>query len=143
MSANGWFRRELYCPPGLPSVNLPARHAALYFLFPRAFQPLFGHNWVQVTREAARDVAHAFKSLVARGEDRVRARRLILHCAVAMFAEDIRLLPQDLFTHLLDECRRGASSYDLLGILLPPQLTDGIPGKSRSTDRGASHAWAA
>jgi len=26
-----------------------------------------------------------------------------------MFAEDIGLLPQDLFTRLLDECRRGAS----------------------------------
>ena len=60
----------------LPVADLPARHAALNFLFPRAFQPLFGHNWVQVTREAARDVAHAFNSLVARGEDRVRARRL-------------------------------------------------------------------
>ena len=32
-----------------------------------------------------------------------------------MFAEDIGLLPQDIFTRLLDECRRGASSYDLIG----------------------------
>jgi hypothetical protein len=88
-------------------ADLPERHAALNFLFPRSFQPLFAHNWVQVTREAARDVAHAFNSLVARGEDRVRARRFILQCVVAMFAEDIGLLPQDLFTRLLDECRRG------------------------------------
>ena len=48
----------------IPVADLPARHAALNFLFPRAFQPLFGHNWVQVTREAAKDVAHAFNSLV-------------------------------------------------------------------------------
>jgi hypothetical protein len=68
-------------------ADLPERHAALNFLFPRAFN-----------------------SLVARGEDRVRARRFILQCVVAMFAEDIGLLPQDIFTHLLDECRGGASS---------------------------------
>jgi hypothetical protein len=96
-------------------ADLPERHAALNFLFPPAFEPLFAHNWVHVTREAARDVAHAFNSLVSRGEDRVRARRFILQCVVAMFAEDIGLLPQDLFTRLLDECRHGASSYDLIG----------------------------
>src|SRR6266581_3798146 len=95
--------------------DLPTRHAALTFLFLRAFQPLFGHNWVEVTREAAKDVANAFNSLEFRGEDRARARRFILQCVVAMFAEDIGLLPQNLFTRLLDECRKGASSYDLIG----------------------------
>ena len=72
-------------------VDLPDRHAALNFLFPSAFQPIFSHNWVHVTREAARDVAPAFNSPVARGEDRVRARRFILQCVVAMFAEDWRM----------------------------------------------------
>jgi SAM-dependent methyltransferase len=110
----------------VPLADLPERHAALNFLFPRAFEPLFAHNWVHVTREAARDVAHAFNSLVARGEDRVRGRRFILQCVVAMFAEDIGLLPQDIFTHLLDECRGGASSYDLIGGLFR-QMNDKNP----------------
>jgi SAM-dependent methyltransferase len=113
----------------IPVADLPARHAALNFLFPRAFQPLFGHNWVEVTREAAKDVANAFNSLVFRGEDRVRARRFILQCVVAMFAEDIGLLPQDLFTRLLDECRRGASSYDLIGGLFR-QMNDSNPARA-------------
>ena len=113
----------------VPVADLPARHAALNFLFPRAFQPLFGHNWVEVTRAAAKDVANAFNSLVFRGEDRVRARRFILQCVVAMFAEDIGLLPQDLFTHLLDECRRGASSYDLIGGLFR-QMNDSNPARA-------------
>src|ERR1035438_7962773 len=104
-------------------------HAALNFLFPRAFQPLFGHNWVEVTREAAKNVANAFNSLVFRGEDRVRARRFILQCVVAMFAEDIGLLPQDIFTRLLDECRRGASSYDLIGGLFR-QMNDPNPARA-------------
>jgi SAM-dependent methyltransferase len=113
----------------IPVAELPARHAALNFLFPRAFQPLFGHNWVEVTREAANDVAIAFNSLVFRGEDRVRARRFILQCVVAMFAEDIGLLPEDLFTRLLDECRRGASSYDLIGGLFR-QMNDPNPARA-------------
>ncbi|HEV2209626.1 MAG TPA: DNA methyltransferase [Verrucomicrobiae bacterium] len=113
----------------LPVAEIVPRHAALNFLFPRPFQPLFKHNWVEVTREAARDVAHAFNSLVFRGEDRVRARRFILQSVVAMFAEDIGLLPQDLFTRLLDECRRGASSYDLIGGLFR-QMNDPKPARA-------------
>jgi type II restriction/modification system DNA methylase subunit YeeA len=110
------FNTQLEDPVDRVKVSeLASRHAALNFLFPRQFAPLFGHNWVQVTREAARDVANAFNSLVNRGEDRARARRFILQCVVAKFSEDIGLLPSELFTRLLDECRRGASSFDLLG----------------------------
>jgi hypothetical protein len=46
-----------------------------------------------------------------------------------MFAEDIGLLPQDLFTRLLDECRRGASSYDLIGGLFR-QMNDPNPARA-------------
>ena len=72
----------------MPVADLPSRHAALNFLFPRAFQYLLGHNWVQVAREAAKDAANAFNSLVFRGEGRVRARRFSLWCLVAIFAEN-------------------------------------------------------
>jgi hypothetical protein len=51
----------------------------------------FGNNWVEVTREAAKDVANVFNSLVARGESRESARRFVLQSVVAMFAEDIGL----------------------------------------------------
>jgi hypothetical protein len=85
--------------------------------------------WVEVTREAAKDVANAFNSLVFRGEDRVRARRFILQCVVAMFVEDIGLLPQDLFTRLLDEYQRGASSSDLIGGLFR-QMNDSNPARA-------------
>jgi SAM-dependent methyltransferase len=82
-----------------------------------------------VTREAAKDVANAFNSLVFRGEDRIRARRFILQCVVAKFAEDIDLLPRQLFTRLLDECRHGASSYDLIGGLFR-QMNDPNPARA-------------
>ena len=95
--------------------ELAARHSALNFLFPRQFAPVFGNNWVAVTRKAAQRVADAFNSIVARKEDRARARRYILQSVVAMFSEDIGLLPESLFTTLLAECRNGANSYDLIG----------------------------
>jgi len=100
-----------------PVGELVRRHSALNFLFPRPFAPLFANNRVEVTRKAAKDVANVFNSLVHRNEKRDRARRFILQCVVAMFSEDIGPLPESLFTGLLEECRGGASSYDLLGSL--------------------------
>jgi hypothetical protein len=34
---------------------------------------------------------------------------------VALFSEDFDLLPRGLFTELVNECRDGASTYDLIG----------------------------
>jgi hypothetical protein len=110
------FNTQLQEPVDRIKVSeLAARHSALNFLFPRPFAPVFGNNWVAVTRKAAQSVADAFNSMVSRGEDRATARRYILQSVVAMFSEDIGLLPESLFTSLLDECRRGANAYDLIG----------------------------
>jgi hypothetical protein len=98
--------------------ELPLRHAALNFLFPELKQPLFNNNRVAVTRTAADKVARAFNLLVSRPDrpvERARAQRFILQCVLALFAEDIGLLPRDLFTELLEDCKKGASSYDLIG----------------------------
>lgn len=95
--------------------ELPVRYTALNFLFPDERKPLFGNDKVQVTREAADNLAQVFNSLIARGEDRGRAQRLILQSVVAMFAEDFDLLPRDFFSLLLNDCVEGASTYDLLG----------------------------
>src|SRR5438552_3975350 len=123
------FNTQLQEPVDRVKVSeLAARHSALNFLFPRPFAPIFGNYWVEVTRQAARDVASAFNSLVHRGEPRERPQRFILQCVVAMFSEDIGLLPKSLFTGLLEECRRGASSYDLEGGLFR-QMNE--PGATR------------
>lgn len=95
--------------------DLPHRYTAFNFLFPVEKKPQFGNNRVDVTRAAAANVAGAFNSLVSRGEGREHAQRFALQCVVAMFSEDAELLPRGLFSELLDDCRRGASSYDLIG----------------------------
>jgi SAM-dependent methyltransferase len=112
--------------------ELRERHSALNFLYPRKSLPIFGNNWINVTRDAAADVANVFNSLVTRGESRENARRFVLQSVVAMFAEDIGLLPEDLFTKLLDESRKSenptAASYDLIGGLFR-QMNDPKPAR--------------
>jgi type II restriction/modification system DNA methylase subunit YeeA len=95
--------------------DLPQRYTAFNFLFPVEKKPQFGNNRVDVTQAAADKVADVFKELVARGESRERAQRFALQCVVAMFSEDAELLPRGLFSELLDECRGGVSSYDVIG----------------------------
>jgi hypothetical protein len=116
----------------VPVKEIVTRHSALNFLYPRKSLPIFGNNWVEVSREAARNVADAFNSMVHRGEPRERARRYILQCVVSMFSEDIGLLPDNFFTELLDECRRsenlGQSTYDLVGQLFR-QMNDSKPAR--------------
>jgi SAM-dependent methyltransferase len=108
--------------------ELPERHSALNFLFFQRRRPIFGNNWVEVTRDAANDVALVFNELVHRGEPRERAQRFILQAVIAMFSEDIGLLPEDLFTVLVDECIHGAESYDLIGGLFR-QMNDSKPAR--------------
>ena len=95
--------------------DLPNRYTAFNFLFPVEKKPQFGNNRVDVTRAAADKVASVFNSLIARGENREQAQRFALQCVVAMFSEDAELLPRDLFSELLDECKGGESTYDLIG----------------------------
>jgi hypothetical protein len=124
------FNTQLHEPVDRVKIGeLVERHSALNFLFYQPMRPIFGNNWVQVTREAANDVALAFNEIVHRGEPRDRAQRFILQSVVAMFAEDIGLLPNDLFTVLLDECIHGANSYDLVGSLFR-QMNDPKPARA-------------
>ena len=99
----------------IPLETLPHRYTAFNFLFPVEKKPQFGNNRVDVTRAAADKVAAVFNSMVARGENREQAQRFALQCVVAMFSEDAELLPRGLFSELLDECRGGESTYDLIG----------------------------
>jgi len=97
-------------------AELGDRFTALNFLFPENRQPLFNNNKIDVTRTAADKVAQVFNRLVQRGEKVETAQRFILQCVVALFAEDIDLLPRGLFTEFLTNCQTNrVSSYDLIG----------------------------
>lgn len=96
--------------------DIPQRYTALNFLYPDDPAPIFGNDREEVSRAAADKVAAMFNSLVARGIDRQMAQRFTLQAVVAMFAEDIDLLPSGMVYGLTDTCiKKGESSYDLLG----------------------------
>lgn len=112
--------------------ELPDRYTALNFLFPDNPRPRFNNNQVDVTREAADKVANVYNTMIAREKDTSAVQRFILQCVIALFAEDIDLLPRGLFTELLYECKQGASSFDLLGGLFRQM---GSPKAARQESR--------
>ena len=113
------FDKQLDKPVDKVSINdLTLRYPALNFLFPENPEPIFGNDLEAVSREAADKVAQLFYVLVKRGINRSEAQRFTLQMVVAMFAEDIGLLPASLVSSLVDDClHKGQSSYDLFGAL--------------------------
>lgn len=114
------FDKQLDQP--LDRVNLkdlPHRYTALNFLFPHSPKPVFHNDLEPVSREAADKMAALFRNLVRRpGKPipREQAQRFVLQLLVAMFAEDLDLLPSVTIKNIIDDClEHGQSPYDLFG----------------------------
>ncbi|MBN8911044.1 MAG: class I SAM-dependent DNA methyltransferase [Rhizobiales bacterium] len=123
------FDRQLDTPVDTLSLDdLPLRYTALNFLFPDERKPQFGNDREYVSRETADKMAELFRNLVQRDRDAVprgQAQRFVLQTVVAMFAEDIDLLPAGTVSTLVGECLdRGQSAYDLFAGLFRQMNTD-------------------
>lgn len=119
------FRRlEVWEPGAYPSaprvvmdlVELPDRYDALLFL--AGDEPVFLGSQVELTRDAVAQVSEVFSALKERraaGPDVLR--NFILQSVWSMFAEDLGLLPEHLFTRLVDGliASPSRSSADELG----------------------------
>src|SRR5208283_4501615 len=68
---------------------------------------------------------------------RPMAQRFILQMLVALFAEDIDLLPRYFVTRVLEDCGTPASAYDLLGGLFEAMNTN--PPASGGRFKGVSY----
>lgn len=101
------------------TTELPERWGPLAFLFPDNPKPTFGNDQVAVTREAADALAACFRRLTSKSRspqvDRAMAQKFILQMLVALFAEDIDLLPKYFVAQLLDDCHSPTDTYDLIG----------------------------
>lgn len=106
--------------------DLPQRREVLAFLMPEPEAPIFGNDLVKVTREAAAQVSGVFRTMHARGVSRLDAQRFVLQSVVAMFAEDIGLLPSKFFTRTVEDSRNGSDAYDWLGSLFREMNTQGV-----------------
>ncbi len=110
------FETQLDSPKDTVALSeLPDRWGALAFLLPEPRKPIFGNDREAVTRQAANALAYAFNKLVERKIGRPLAQRFVLQFLVALFAEDIGLLPKYLVAQLLEDCGTPAESYDLIG----------------------------
>lgn len=112
------FDRQLNDPVDVVALkDLPTRYTALNFLFPDERKPVFNNDREDVSRKTADDMASLFKALTRRKKNpvpRPQAQRFVLQMMVAMFAEDIDLLPRNTVVSLIDDClNKGQSSYDL------------------------------
>jgi hypothetical protein len=99
--------------------ELPHRYAALNFLFPDNPEPIFNNDREAVSREAADQMAQLYRRLVRRSANKVpqeQAQRFVLQLLVAMFAEDVDLLPTATVTKIAKDClEKGQLAYDLFG----------------------------
>jgi hypothetical protein len=105
--------------------DLVQRREVLAFLLPTPEDPIFGNDLVAVTRDAAAQVAGVFRSMHERGIDRVAAQHFVLQSVVAMFAEDVGLLPGKFFARTVHDAKSGTEAYDLLGSLFHEMNTLG------------------
>ena len=109
------FDRQMDAPVDRIMLDdLPTRYSALSFLLPTPEEPIFGNDLVAVTREAAGKVARVFLELHGRGILREEAQRFVLQSIIAMFAEDVGLLPNKYFTRALTDAVSGDDAFDLI-----------------------------
>jgi hypothetical protein len=103
----------------LALTDLSERYGPLEFLAPGNPKPNFENDRVAVTKEAADKLAECFRWMLRKDRqpqvERSVAQKFILQMLVALFAEDIDLLPKYFVTNLLEECTTPADSYELLG----------------------------
>jgi hypothetical protein len=136
------FRKQSEEPIEKISLErLPERAGAFTFMNPELERPpVFNNNLVAVTEKAAGRMGELLTMLTQRKRDAVDAKtaqRFVLQCVLAMFAEDRKLLPEDLFISLVRECldrtRQGKPShtYDILGNLFQEMNRPGITPAGR------------
>jgi hypothetical protein len=118
----------------LALTDLPERWGPLAFLSPGSPKPTFVNDRESVTRQAADSLADCFKKLVKRGVDRATAQHFILQMLVALFAEDIDLLPKYFVAKILDDCTTPADAYDLIGGLFEAMNAPSAAGGGRFKD---------
>jgi len=116
----------------LDEIGRPGRLALLRRVFtdPESFRPDVTAE--TITREAAEQIGTISQSLQARGHDPHDAAHFLMKCMFCFFAEDIGLLPGNLFTRLLEQWKDDPAELPaLLTELFGRMRTGGAFGTER------------
>lgn len=110
--------------------ELPDCFESFAFLSPVGEKPRFRINRLKVTRDAADKLATVYQKITVRKDlPPQTAQRFILQMLIALFSEDIELLPRHFVTDLLKECTDPPKAFDLIGGLFRAMSTKGgTPG---------------
>lgn len=87
----------------LKTKDLLSGYQALSFLFPKEETPVFNNNHVAITKDAAKTIGSLYLSLTKRGVDKEQAQRFVLQIVVALFSEDVELIPKNTLFKILHE----------------------------------------
>ena len=131
------FNIQVHTPVDIVSIpDLPKRSGAFRFMeIAINTKPIFKNNQVVVTQQAAEKMAVLYTILKKRAEKsgftELNAQKFVLQCVLAMFAEDLGLLPNDLFISCVQDCGNGESTFDVLGGLFQAMNRKGITPSGR------------
>ena len=99
------LNNQLYDPVHkLNTKNLQTDWVALKFLLPVEEEPLFDNHNVVITEQVAKTVGEIYLSMVKRGISKDKAQRFILQLVIALFSEDVGLIPQYTLNGILKKC---------------------------------------
>ncbi len=115
----------------ISTEDIPERAGAFTFMEDEKKVPIFRNNQVEVTERTAKQMGALLLELEERGTPKLAAQRFILQCVLAMFSEDRKLLPRDIFVSCIEDCLRGGSSYDVIGSLFQSMNQPGITPAGR------------
>ena len=109
---------QLYDPVHkLWTKDLENSWGALKFLLPVEEEPIFNNHNVAITKTAAQNIGNIYLSLIKRGVSKNKAQRFVLQLVIALFSEDVGLLPQYTLQEILRKCLINLSAQKELILL--------------------------
>lgn len=124
------LNQQLYDPVHRLNIkDLPENWGPLAFLFPKEEDPVFDNYNVRVTEEVASKVGNIYYSLVKRKFEPEKAQRFVLQVVVALFSEDVELIPKYTVQKILSGIVKKQVGQDELKKLLQSMAIEAIKNK--------------
>ena len=74
--------------------DLPENYGPLNFLFPKEKEPIFDKTNIAVTKEIAQKIGNVYRLIIKRKINEEKAQRFVLQLVVALFSENVDLIPK-------------------------------------------------